>query len=100
MNATPALLILSLAVTTSLHAGPRASASYSVTTDTVDAGGRRTSSASYTNDGSVGLIAGLSTVASPAETMKHGYIAQLYETGFLLTAAASIVNEGATDQLA
>jgi hypothetical protein len=63
-------------------------------------GGKRTSGASYTNDGSVGGVAGSSDVASPVEASKGGYIGQLYEiTGLTLTAAALNVNEGAADLL-
>ena len=94
----PALFILLSAA--AAHAGPRASANYSIATDTLDTGGRRTTSASYTNDGSAGGIIGISSVAAPAETAKHGYIAQLYEpTGLSITAASPTVNETATDQL-
>ena len=82
------------------HAGPRTSANYAIATDTANAGGRRTTSASYTNDGNAGLVAGLSAVASPAETVRSGYIGQLYEvTGLVLTSASPNVNEGAADQL-
>ena len=88
-------------LTTAAHAGPRTSASYTIATDTADGGGRRATSASYTHDGSVGLVAGLSTVAAPAETAKSGYVAQLTDvTGLTLTAASLDVNETATDQLA
>lgn len=84
-----------------LDAGPRTSSNYTITTDTTDAGGRRTTSASYTNDASIGGIAGVSTVAAPAETVKAGYIAQLYDAaGLTLTAASTNVNETATVQLA
>jgi hypothetical protein len=82
-------------------AGPRSSASYSIATDTADAGGRRTTSAGYTHDGSLGLIAGISHVAAPAETAKHGYIAQLFDvTGLVVNASSSDVHETATLQLA
>jgi hypothetical protein len=82
-------------------AGPRSSTNYAIITDAADAGGRRAASASYTNDGSVGLVAGISSVTSPAETAKHGYIAQLSEvTGLVVNAAAPSVNETATLQLA
>ena len=40
-----------------LHAGPRTSANYTILTDTIDAGGKRAVSASYTNDGSLGAVA-------------------------------------------
>ena len=74
------------------HAGPRTSTNntYTIAADTADAGGHRTASqsATYTNDGSAGGIAGLSTAASPAETVKSGYAAQLYDvTGLTPTAA-------------
>jgi len=97
-----ALLAATLfAASATLHAGSRTSSSYNVATDITDAGGKRATSASYTNDGSLGGLAGISTVAAPAETAKAGYIAQLYETtGLALTAAAPTVNETATDQLA
>ncbi len=106
MKPTPALLkaaasiVLALAASTA-HAGPRTSASYNIATDTADGGGKRATSASYTNDGSAGGVAGISTVAAPAETAKSGYIGQLFAiTGLTLTAASLNVNEGTTDQLA
>ena len=84
-----------------LHAGPRTSTNYTIATDTADRGGRRATSVSYTNDGSAGGITGLSTVAAPAETAKHGYIGQLYDvTGLTLSAASLNVNESTTDQFA
>ena len=89
-----------MAAGTVAHAGPRTSANYSITADTTDGGGRRATSAAYTNDGSAGGIVGISTVAAPAETAKHGYIAQLTEpTGLSITAASPTVNETTTDQL-
>ena len=97
---TPTALFLAL-LTAAAHAGPRTSANYNVPTDTTDAGGKRATSAAYTNDGSVGGVVGISTVAAPAETAKHGCIGQLYDvTGLTLTAATLNVNEIATDQLA
>jgi len=86
----------------SAHAGPRTSANYSITTDTADAGGLRTTSANYTNDGSTGAVSGLSTVASPVEFVKSGYVGQLYDvTGLVVNAGgATTVNETATLQLA
>lgn len=95
-----AALFLTL-LTAAGHAGPRTSANYTVATDTADAGGKRTTSASYTNDGSAGSIVGISTVAAPAETLKSGYVAQLFDvTGLTLTAATLTVDETATDALA
>ena len=83
-----------------VFAGARSSTNYSITSDTADAGGKRATSANYTNDGSAGLIAGVSTVASPAEVVKSGYIGQLYDiTGFVLSASPTTINEGGTLQL-
>ena len=85
----------------SVQAGPRTSANYSIATEIADQGGRRTTSANYTNDGSAGGVAGISTVAAPVETAKHGYLGQLYDViGLTLTSASPDVNEGATDPLA
>ena len=57
------ILLLTALLPAIAHAGPRtsASANYKVATDTADAGGKRATSAAYTNDGSAGGIAGLST---------------------------------------
>jgi hypothetical protein len=67
---------------------------------TIDEGGQRTTSASYTMDGSVGGIVGISTVASPPETVKAGYIGQLTEVVSMTeTGTPASVNEGATSQL-
>ena len=89
-----------LAFAATAHADLRTSTDYTVATDTTDAGGQRTSSSAYTNHGSVGGIAGISTVAVPAETAKAGYIGQLYEvTGLQISASPTTVDEGATRQL-
>jgi hypothetical protein len=83
----------------SAHAGPRTSTDYTVPADTADAGGQRTASATYTNDGSLGGIAGIS-IAAPAETAKAGYLGQLTEvTALQLAATPATVNETATRQL-
>lgn len=98
---TKCLILCVTACAASAQGAPRSSASYAIVTDSADAGGKRATSASYTNDGSVGGIAGISTVTAPAETAKNGYIGQLYEvTGLSLTASpATTVNEAATVQL-
>ncbi|WP_395735626.1 hypothetical protein [Prosthecobacter sp.] len=93
------LLLLSLLAITA-HGGPRTSASYRVLTDGTYTGGSRATSTAYTNDGSSGGIAGISTVATPGETMKHGYIGQFTEvTALQLAATPATVNEGTTRQL-
>jgi hypothetical protein len=83
------------------QAGPRSSASYGLSTDSIDAGGRRSASANYSNDGSAGGVTGVSTVASPAEVAKHGYLGQITEVAALLVSASpTTVNESGTRQLA
>jgi hypothetical protein len=82
-------------------AGPRISANYNIATDTSDLGATRSTSAAYLIVASVGDVAGVATVAAPAQIIKHGYIAQLYDiTGLTLTSASPTVNETATVQLA
>jgi len=82
-------------------AASRTSASYSIVTENASAGGGRATSANYTSDGSAGGVVGVSTAASPSQTVKNGYIGQLYEVSAVQIAAAPItVNEGATRQLA
>ncbi len=92
--------LIALPVNYPAVAQTRTSASYSITTETINGGGARTASANYTNDGSIGGITGISTVAAPAETAKHGYIGQLYDvTGLVVVPAASSAYENATLQL-
>jgi hypothetical protein len=94
-----AALFLAL-MTAAAHAGALASANYNVPTDTIDAGGRRATSAAYTNDGSLCGITGISTAATPAQTAKAGYLGQLSEvTALQLAATPTTVNEAATRQL-
>ena len=83
------------------HAGPRTSANYSIAAETADGGGNSGTSANYSNNGSAGTVAGISSVISPAETVKNGYLAQLYDlTGTLaLTAPQTTINETGTLQL-
>ncbi len=92
--------LLFFLLSSAAQAGPRSSTDYSVPTDTTDAGGNRTTSAAYTNDGSLGGITGISTIASPTETTKAGYLGQLTEvTALQLAATPTTVNETATRQL-
>lgn len=100
MNANRALILCALLIAPCAIAGPRTSTSYTIATDTTDAAGKRATSANYTNDGSVGGVVGISTVAAPSETAKHGYIGQLTEvTALQLAATPTTVNETATRQL-
>ena len=78
----------------------RASANYSVTAETADAGGQRAASANYTSDGSAANLVGIAGAAAPLQTAKQGYIGQLYEvTGLAINAATPSVNEGDSLQL-
>jgi hypothetical protein len=93
----PALLLVCSAT---VHADPRTSTNYTVPAESLDAGGKRTTSASYTNDGSAGGITGISTVAAPAQVAKSGYLGQLTEvTALQLTATPTTLDESATRQL-
>lgn len=90
-----------LALVINLHAAPRSSTSYTVATESADSGGSRATSSSYTSETSLGGITGIATVAAPVETVKSGFIGQLYEvTALQLAASPTTVNEGATRQLA
>ena len=93
---------LTLVCAVSVHADPRSSANYTLVTDTADAGGTRAASAAYTHDGSLGGVAGISTVTTPAETAKHGYLGQLYEVTCLALSSEQQdeVDEETTVQLA
>ncbi len=65
---------------------------------TVDTGGQRTTSASYTMDGSVGGIGGISVAV--VDTARHGYIGQLYEVvSVSVTSTPNTINEDATSLL-
>lgn len=82
-------------------AGSRTSANYAIPADTSDSGGGRTTSAAYVNDGSIGGIGGLSTVALPATTARHGYPGQLFDvTNIVVAATPTNINENSTRQLA
>jgi hypothetical protein len=94
--AVAAIFVLPVA----LSAGSMTSTAYSVAADSVDAGGGRTTSALYNNQGCLGGIGGISTVGAPAEVARHGYAGQLYEVvNLAVSANPTNVNEGATRQL-
>ncbi len=99
---TNALILFSAltAICGALHAAPRSSASYSITAEITDSGGSRVTSANYTINGGIGAIGGISGVASPSETLKSGYVAQLYDiVGLALNATPTTINEGGMQQL-
>jgi hypothetical protein len=100
MTTMKILLLVFLSIHVAAFAGPRTSANYSITTDTADSGGVHIASAAYSSDGSVGSLAGLSSVSSPAEVAKSGYVGQLFDVVSLqLNSTSSSVNETATLQL-
>lgn len=85
----------------SLHAGSRSSASYSVPTEGFDAGGTLLSAANYSGKGaSVAMIGTVASVSTPSISSKSGYVGQLYEVqGLNVVASPNSVNETATTQL-
>ncbi|MEI7732819.1 MAG: hypothetical protein WCO56_24825 [Verrucomicrobiota bacterium] len=71
------------------------------TTAVLDAGGKRVSSASYTMDGSLGSLGGITTAVSPSVVARHGYAGQLCDLQSLaLSATLTNINETGTSQLA
>jgi hypothetical protein len=81
-----------------LHAGPQTSPSYTVTPNTMDAGGGRSISANYTVDGSMGLTG--STATGTDLVGKSGYAGQLYDvTSLTLAANPATLDEGGSRQL-
>ena len=72
-----ATLMFALLAGVTANAGSRSSANYTIAPDTTDLGGLRAMSVSYTNNGSAEGIVGTSSVASPSETVKDGYVGQL-----------------------
>jgi len=87
-------LLLLLAFAANTFAAVQSSTNYTVLADVVDAGGLHSTSASYSNDGSVGGFGGLVTASAPQETARVGYAGQLYEvTAFTLAAASTNLNE-------
>ena len=63
----------------------RSSASYTISAEVVNGGGGGGASAAYSQTASLGEVAGLATVTTPAEVSKAGFLGQLYEvTGLAL----------------
>ena len=66
----------------------------------LDGSGHGATSTSYTHNGSLGGITGISNVAAPVQTAKAGYLGQLTEVVGLQVSAASLsVEETASHQL-
>lgn len=92
------LLLTFLPAAAPLTAGVRASADYTIETETT-LPGSRTVAGPYLNDATLGALSG-PTGSGTLVLAKHGYIGQLYEvTGLQLGAPGTSVNEGASLQL-
>ncbi len=77
-----ARLVLPLAaclMASELRAEPRTSANYSISADTLDAGGGRATSPSYTDSASAGTLAGTAMAGDPVHLLKAGFLAQFYD---------------------
>jgi hypothetical protein len=94
------ILLLSLGLAANTVAAGQSSSNYNVRINILDGGGGRTSSASYSNDGSVGGFGGLATASAPQETARAGYIAQLLEpVSLAVTIPSTNINEASFQQL-
>lgn len=96
---TTLILITAILPATLSHAGTSASADYSITTDVLDAGGRKTTSAGYANDGSIGAIGQLTSSGDAA--IRSGFPGQLYDLTNVLQVNLSpaTIGEGTSLQL-
>ena len=101
----PLLILLALTVpAVAAHAGLRNSMNYAITTDTTDLGGVLTTNSGtspiYTNVGGVETFAGMSSVVSPAEIGREGYVGQLTElASFSAATSATSIAQNTTCQL-
>jgi hypothetical protein len=92
----PSTLLLALVLATSVDAGPRTSANYTIVTDTIDAGGVNAQSANYSLRGSAAgeFGTGSSAVSTSANyTNKPGYVGQLSD--LLMLAVSRLTHGGA-----
>jgi hypothetical protein len=92
------LVLFGLFLATSVHAGPRSSADYTIVTDTIDAGGLNAQSANYSLRGNAmgEFGAGSSDViTSAAYTDKIAYVGQLSDMLEPITAGSRMTHGGA-----
>ena len=82
------LLLLPLIVSFAI-AGEGTSANYVILTESADHGGKRTTSANYTQDGSAGSISGTSSDGSGTVVTKSGYVAQLDSDALVVLSVVS-----------
>lgn len=81
-------------------AGPRTSADYSISTESIDQGGALLTSASYSINASLNDSGAAASEATSGYLAKGGYVGQLFDVaGVTPTAPASTVNEGQGLQL-
>ena len=82
------------------HAGSRTSPSYSIPTESLDAGGQRVASPAYRMEGSLGEVGGLSSSTNGSVVAKSGYGGQLYDvTGFVIQMTPPQIDEGTSKQI-
>lgn len=88
------------ALSCAANAAPRASADYSITTESIDQGGAMLASADYTINACANDSGATASEPTSGYLAKGGFIGQLFDVaGVIPTAPASTVNEGLTLQL-
>ena len=93
-----AIAALLCATVPALHAASSSSASYRIVADSTDGGGTTISSANYTSQASFGGVIGITSNMASADTLKSGFVGQLYQvTG--LVVSPTFIADGTTQQL-
>lgn len=88
------------AFTCAASADSLSSTDYSISTESIDAGGATLTSADYSVTASISNLGGTASEATSGYLAKSGFIGQLFEgVGVIPTAPSSTVNEGRTLQL-
>lgn len=78
----------------------RVSASYKLTAETFDGGGTKATTADYVMQASLDGFGEIATTTMPSQTLKPGFVGQIYDLVTLqLTAAPSVVSEGGSSRL-
>lgn len=95
MRVRALLISLTLLPWFSTQALPRTGGTYTLNPETTNGGGSRTSSASYSHEGSLGDIGSLAIAASPSVAVMSGYIGAL-ETVGILPALTTVPATGTT----
>lgn len=94
-------MTLCAGLSASLQAGVSNSVSYRIPAQTVEAGGGRSASQHYSQDGNFGSVGGVSAQVSPAgSVVKHGYVAQLHDVlALTITSATGEIMESSSGHL-